>query len=72
MGYKIVIWPVSQLRVALKAMDGLYATINSDDGTKAREPDMLTRAELYELINYFDYEELDSSIVKTVVPTTVE
>jgi len=71
MGYKIVIWPVSQLRVALKAMDGLYATINSDDGTKSREPDMLTRAELYDLINYFDYEELDSSIVKTVVPTTV-
>ena len=71
MGYKIVIWPVSQLRTALKAMEGLYATINADDSTKAREPDMLTRAELYDVINYFDYEELDSSIVKTVVPTVM-
>jgi methylisocitrate lyase len=71
MGYKIVIWPVSQLRVALKAMDKLYADINANDGTKQSEPDMLTRAELYELINYFDYEDLDSTIVKTIVPTTV-
>jgi len=72
MGYKIVIWPVSQLRVALKAMDQLYSTINEEDGTRSREADMLTRAELYELINYFDYEEMDSSIVRTVVPTTVQ
>jgi methylisocitrate lyase len=72
MGYKIVIWPVSQLRCALKAMDTLYATINSNDSTQSLEPEMLTRAELYELINYFDYEELDSSIVKTVVPTVVD
>ena len=68
MGYKIVIWPVSQLRVALKAMDKLYNAIKSSDGTQSSESDMLTRAELYELINYFDYEELDSSIIRTVVP----
>ncbi len=72
MGYKIVIWPVSQLRTALKAMNGLYETIKTDDSTKSREPDMLTRAELYDLINYFGYEELDSSIIKTVVPKAAE
>jgi len=70
MGYKIVIWPVSQLRVALKAMEGLYNAIAREDGTKSRESDMMTRAELYDLINYFEYEKLDSSIVRTVVPTT--
>jgi methylisocitrate lyase len=29
---------------------------------------MQSRAELYELLGYFDYEALDSSIVKTIVP----
>jgi methylisocitrate lyase len=29
---------------------------------------MQTRAELYEAIGYHDYEALDASIVKTVVP----
>jgi len=72
MGYKIVIWPVSQLRVAMKAMDGLYDTINREDGTKSQESQMKTRGELYEYIDYFDYEALDSSIVKTVLPTAAE
>ena len=68
MGYKIVIWPVSQLRVAVRAMENLYATINQTDGTEAGQDQMQSRAELYELLGYFDYEALDSSIVKTIVP----
>ena len=72
MGYKIVIWPVSQLRVALKAMEELYETIKTEDGTKSQEPKMKTREELYDLINYFDYEALDKSIVKSVVPKAAE
>lgn len=72
MGYKIVIWPVSQLRVAVRAMENLYATIQETDGTKPSENQMQTRAELYELIRYFDYEALDSSIVKTIVPEAAE
>ncbi len=72
MGYKIVIWPVSQLRVAVRAMENLYATIQETDGTKPRENEMQSRAELYELIRYFDYEALDSSIVKTIVPEAAE
>ncbi|NQV98961.1 MAG: methylisocitrate lyase [Rhodospirillales bacterium] len=72
MGYKIVIWPVSQLRVASRAMENLYAAIAETDGTKPRENEMQTRAEQYELIRYFDYEALDSSIVKTVVPQLAE
>ena len=68
MGYKIVIWPVSQLRVAVRAMENLYATISESDGTKACENEMQSRAEQYELIRYFDYEALDSSIIKTIVP----
>jgi len=34
MGYKMVIWPVSSLRIANKAQADLYAAIKKDDGTQ--------------------------------------
>ena len=34
MGYKMVIWPVSSLRVANKAQAELYAAISRDGGTQ--------------------------------------
>lgn len=68
MGYKMVIWPVSSLRVAAKAQEDLYATIRRDGGPAALIPRMQTRAELYETIGYADYEDLDRTIVKTVLP----
>jgi len=68
MGYKIVIWPVSQLRVATRAMENLYAIINENDGTEAAQNQMQSRTELYKLLSYFDYEALDRSIVKTIIP----
>jgi methylisocitrate lyase len=71
MGYRMVIWPVSSLRVANKAQAELYATIRRDGGTHAMLDRMQTRAELYATIGYADYEALDQSIVTTVVPTTL-
>jgi methylisocitrate lyase len=68
MGYGIVIWPVSHMRVANKAMEELYATIARDGSTEAMLPRMQTRAELYAHIDYHAYESLDASLVKTVVP----
>ncbi|MGH7041115.1 MAG: methylisocitrate lyase [Acetobacteraceae bacterium] len=68
MGYKMVIWPVSSLRVANKAQAELYAAIRRDGGTQGMLDRMQTRAELYETIGYHDYEALDASIVTTVVP----
>lgn len=68
MGYKMVIWPVSSLRVANKAQAELYAAIRRDGGPQAMIDRMQTRAELYEMIGYQEYEALDASIVKTVVP----
>ena len=68
MGYKIVIWPVSSLRVANKAQARLYAALRRDGGTQNMLADMQTRAELYQTIGYHDYEALDSSIVETIVP----
>ncbi len=69
MGYKMVIWPVSSLRVANKAQEKLYATLNRDASTKAMVDEMQTRAELYDTIGLHHYEELDRTIIKTVVPT---
>jgi methylisocitrate lyase len=68
MGYRMVIWPVSSLRVANKAQAKLYATIQRDGSTQAMLAEMQTRAELYELIGLEHYEALDASIVKTVLP----
>jgi len=68
MGYKMVIWPVSSLRVANKAQADLYAAIKRDGGTHKMVDRMQTRAELYDTIGLHDYEALDASIVKTIVP----
>src|SRR5579872_5236586 len=68
MGYKMVIWPVSSLRVANKAQAELYAAIARDGGTQNMVERMQTRAELYATIGYHDYEALDASIVTTVIP----
>jgi methylisocitrate lyase len=68
MGYKMVIWPVSSLRVANKAQAQLYAAIKRDGGTQGMVDRMQTRAELYATIGYHDYEALDASIVKTIIP----
>jgi len=68
MGYKMIIWPVSSLRVANKAQEALYAAIARDDGTQNMVDRMQTRAELYATIGYHDYEALDASIVTTIIP----
>ena len=70
LGYSMVIWPVSSLRVANKAQEKLYATIKRDGGTQAMLGEMQTRQELYDVIGLHDYEALDASIVKTVIPGT--
>jgi methylisocitrate lyase len=67
MGYRMVIWPVSALRMAAKAQEQLYATIRREDGPRSLIGQMQTRQELYETISYSDYEALDASIVKTVL-----
>ena len=68
MGYRMVIWPVSSLRVANKAQEQLYAAIKRDGGTQNLVDRMQTRGELYATIDYAGYEALDASIVSTVVP----
>ncbi len=68
MGYKMVIWPVSSLRVAARAQESLYAALKRDRGTHGMLDRMQTRAELYRTIGYADYEALDETIVSTIIP----
>jgi methylisocitrate lyase len=68
MGYKMVIWPVSALRVAAKAQAELYESIKAHGGTQEMISRMQTRAELYATIGYSEYEALDSSLITTVLP----
>ena len=68
MGYKMVIWPVSSLRVAARAQEKLYSALKRDGGTQNMLDHMQTRSELYQTIGYAEYEALDESIVRTVIP----
>ena len=68
MGYRMVIWPVSSLRVSARASEQLYAAIKRDGGTQNQIDAMQTRKELYAAIDYHGYEALDASLVATVTP----
>lgn len=61
-GINIVIYPVSLLRLAMgAAMRGLDA-LKADGNLQAVVPEMQTRAELYELLDYEAYNQFDSGI----------
>ncbi len=68
MGYDIVIWPATSMRVAAHAMTELYGHLKENGGCEALVDNMTSRADLYDTIGYYDYETLDESIAKTVVP----
>lgn len=67
-GYAMVIYPVTSLRVAAKAYERVFQTILETGTQKSELDNMQTRKELYETIHYYDFEELDQTIAKTVLP----
>jgi methylisocitrate lyase len=68
LGYAMLIWPVSSLRVAAKAQENLYRTLRAQGSAQALLGAMLTREELYRTIGYADFEALDASIVRSMAP----
>ena len=68
LGCKMVIWPVTALRIAAKAHQQLYDCLCKEGSAQQLLPQMQTRAELYQTIGYHQYEALDSSIIQSVVP----
>ncbi|HQT46235.1 MAG: methylisocitrate lyase [Acidocella sp. 20-63-7] len=51
-GYKLLIWPVTSLRVAALAQEKLYQAIARDGGAHNCVDQMLTRKDLYATIDY--------------------
>lgn len=67
MGYKMVIYPVTSLRIAARAIENMYQELYSTGTQASLLKEMQTRQELYDTILYADYETLDASIAKTIL-----
>ncbi len=61
-GVNVVIYPVTSLRLAMKAVEDGLATIKKEGTQESLLKEMQTRAELYELLRYQDYEQFDKSV----------
>jgi methylisocitrate lyase len=59
MGYRLVLYPVSTLRAALRAAENTLTAILRDGHQRNVVDMMLTRQELYDLLDYQGYEERD-------------
>ena len=68
LGYKMVIWPVTALRVAARAMEETYTLLARAGTQTALLERMQSRRELYDVIRYHDYEALDATIARSVLP----
>ena len=62
LGFNIVIYPVTTLRLAMKAIEDGLATIKTEGTQESVVKKMQTRAELYELLRYEDYAKFDKDI----------
>lgn len=59
MGYRMVLFPLTAFRVAMRAAEDTLRNL-AETGTQAASiPKMMTRAELYDLLGYTGYEERD-------------
>lgn len=62
LGYNIVIYPVTSLRLAMRAVEDGLKTL-AHDGTQIGLIDrMQTRSRLYEILRYGDYADFDETI----------
>ena len=55
-GVGIVLYPLSAFRAMNKAAENVYETVRKDGSQKAVLDTMQTREELYQRINYYEYE----------------
>ena len=62
LGVNVVIYPVTTLRLAMKAVEDGLATIQTEGTQSPLLARMQTRAELYELLRYQDYAQFDQDI----------
>jgi methylisocitrate lyase len=64
MGYKMVLYPLTAFRSAMKAAVETLTTLRDRGHQRDVVPKMLTRSELYDLLGYSAYEERDRAYVR--------
>ncbi len=62
LGFNLVIYPVTSLRLAMKAVEDGLAVLKREGTQESLLKEMQTRAELYELLRYKDYEQFDNDV----------
>ena len=67
-GVAMVIYPVTLLRTAMGAAERVLETILEEGTQESHVPEMLTRARLYELVDYESYNRFDTSVFDFEVP----
>lgn len=61
-GVNVVIYPVTSLRLAMKAVEDGLAVLKREGTQESILKEMQTRGELYELLRYKDYEQFDKNV----------
>jgi methylisocitrate lyase len=64
MGYNMVIFPLTAFRVMLKSVADALSKLKAEGSQETFIEEMMTRKELYEIIGYENYEEIDKKISK--------
>ncbi len=67
LGYNLVIYPVTTLRLAMGAVEAGLARIKADGDQNAVLDQMQTRKRLYEVVRYEDYNDFDQSLFNFAV-----
>ena len=62
LGYNVVIYPVTALRLAMQAIEKGLRTIDAEGTQESSVADMQTRQRLYELLEYESYAKIDSDL----------
>ncbi|MGO2541037.1 methylisocitrate lyase [Specibacter sp. AOP5-B1-6] len=68
-GVAMIIYPVTLLRSAMGAAERVLDAISADGTQEAAVPEMLTRARLYDLVDYEAYNQFDTGIFNFQVPS---
>jgi methylisocitrate lyase len=69
-GVNIVIYPVTLLRSAMGAAERTLESIRSNGTQEAQVESMLTRARLYDLVDYEAYNRFDTGVFNFRIPGT--
>ena len=67
-GFNIVIYPVTAFRLAMKAVEDGFRTLQAQGSQAALVPQMQTRARLYEVLKYESYNRFDQKLFNFKLP----